>query len=111
MQSKKFNIAKAKKWINAQGEEKTFWATVGTYTEFYKQDGSIGRIIEIPAIGLDASVFEITERNSPDTQTTHTPAPVQTNTPTNATPSNTAPATNNVIEYPADEINPDDINF
>lgn len=71
MQIKKFNIAKPEKYQSAQGE-KTYWANVGTMTEFIKQDGSINRIIEIPAIGLKASVFEARPReNTVNTQPLH----------------------------------------
>ena len=54
---KKYNLSKPEKYIDKQGVEKTFWANVGTMTEFEKQDGSVSRIVEIPAIGLKASVF------------------------------------------------------
>jgi len=51
----KFNIAKPEKYMK-DNEEKTYWANVGTMTEFEK-DGKVSRIIEIPAIGLKANVF------------------------------------------------------
>lgn len=54
---KRFNIAKAEKYTK-DGKENTAWRTVGTLIEFVKQDGSVSRIIEIPAIGLKANVFE-----------------------------------------------------
>lgn len=54
---KKYNLSKAEKY-NKGGEERTYWANVGTMTEFIKEDGSVSRIVEIPAIGLKASVFE-----------------------------------------------------
>jgi hypothetical protein len=56
---KKYNIAKPEKYTDkTTGAEKTYWANVGTMTTFTKQDGSTSSIIEIPAIGLKASVFE-----------------------------------------------------
>jgi hypothetical protein len=56
----KYNISKAgRKYQNNQGQEKTIWNNIGTMTEFHKDDGSIGRIIEIPAISLEASIFPI----------------------------------------------------
>lgn len=55
---KKYNISKPEKY-SKDGQEKTYWANIGTMTEFEKQDGSISRIIEIPAISLKASVFPI----------------------------------------------------
>ncbi|MFA6097581.1 MAG: hypothetical protein WC788_08235 [Candidatus Paceibacterota bacterium] len=59
---KKYNISKPMKYIK-NDEEKTYWANVGTMTEFVKEDGSVSRIIEIPAIGLKASVFEQKKRD------------------------------------------------
>ena len=58
MNIKRYNISKPKKYNDKEGNEKTQWNNVGTMTEFHKDDGSISRIIEIPAIGLDANVFE-----------------------------------------------------
>ena len=57
----KFNIAKSKKY-EKDGVEKTYWANVGTMTVFTKKDGTKSTIIEIPAIGLEANVFPITEK-------------------------------------------------
>ena len=59
MNLSKFNISKPIKYINKQGEEKTYWANVGTLIEFQKQDGTTSRIVEIPAIGLKASAFPV----------------------------------------------------
>lgn len=52
----KFNISKPEKYLK-DGVEKTYWTTVGTLTEFTKEDGSKSRLIEIPAIGLKANAF------------------------------------------------------
>lgn len=59
----KYNISKAKKYTNKAGEEKTQWNTVGFLTEFHNDDGRVSRIIEIPAIGLEASAFLQEPRN------------------------------------------------
>jgi len=83
------------------GAEKTFWANVGTLTEFEKQDGTVSRIIEIPAIGLKASVFEQTERK----EYAPKPAPVATS------PKSPAQMEEPTVEYPKDDINPEDIPF
>jgi len=61
---KKYNIAKPEKYVAKDGQEKTYWTTVGTITEFEKQDGSISRLVEIPAIGLKANAFEQKPRES-----------------------------------------------
>lgn len=54
----KYNISKPRKYTDKQGTEKTYWDKVGEMIEFPKQDGSVSRIIKIPAIGLEANVFE-----------------------------------------------------
>lgn len=60
MNVKKYNISKAgRKYQDNQGNEKTIWNNIGTMTEFYKPDGTVSRIMEIPAIGLEANVFPI----------------------------------------------------
>ena len=64
----KFNISKPKKYTNKNGEEKTIWNNIGTMTEFTKEDGSISRVIEIPAIGLEARVFPFAEKNEVKTE-------------------------------------------
>ena len=57
---KKYNISKPEQY-EKDGETRTKWHTIGTLTEFEK-DGKVSRVIEIPAIGLKAQVFE-NERN------------------------------------------------
>jgi len=59
----RYNISKPKKYKANNGQEKTQWNNVGTMTEFHKDDGSIGRIIEIPCIGLEANIFKIEPKN------------------------------------------------
>jgi len=88
--TKRYNISKPRKYIS-NGVEKTYWDKVGEMVEFEKQDGSVSRIVKIPAIGLEANVFE----DRPKAE----PAPV-------ARPA--APAD---IVYPDEEINPEDIPF
>jgi hypothetical protein len=98
---KKYNLSKPEKYIS-NGVEKTFWANVGTMTEFEKQDGSVSRIVEIPAIGLKASVFLQEPRETApraSQQRTEAPRPAPT------------PKENLDTEYPEEEINPDDIPF
>ena len=65
MTPKKYNIAKPEKYVDKQGQEKTYWANVGTMTIFVKQDGTNSILIEIPAIGLKASAFEIQPKPAP----------------------------------------------
>ena len=59
---KKYNISKPEKYQAKDGSEKTMWHNVGTMTEFHKQDGSVSRIIEIPAISLKANVFPFQDK-------------------------------------------------
>jgi len=60
---KKYNIAKPMEYVK-NGEKKTFWANVGTLTDFEKADGSISMVVEIPAIGLKANVFPIVSKDA-----------------------------------------------
>ena len=62
---KKYNISKPEKYTK-DGVEKTFWANIGTMTEFEKQDGSVSRILEIPAISLKANIFPIEQKKEPN---------------------------------------------
>lgn len=71
MNIKRFNISKPKKYNSKNGEEKTQWNNIGTITEFHKDDGSVSRIIEIPAIGLEANIFP----DKPKTDEAHQSAP------------------------------------
>lgn len=64
---KKYNISKPEKYMK-DGVEKTYWTNVGTMTDFMKEDGSISRIIEIPAIGLKANIFAIEPKEEPTVQ-------------------------------------------
>lgn len=100
MQTKKFNISKPKKYTDRNGEVKTQWNNIGTITEFHKNDGSVSRIIEIPAIGLEASIFPYTEKNSESgtisQKSTENPAQGQIE---------------GNYSYPTDDINPEDIPF
>jgi len=59
----RYNVSKPKKYSDRSGVEKTQWNNIGIMTEFHKDDGTIGRIIEIPAIGLDANIFEIVPKD------------------------------------------------
>jgi hypothetical protein len=91
---KKFNISKPEKYVK-DGQEKTYWANVGTMTEFTKQDGSVSRIVEIPAIGLKANVFEM----QPKPQYQQHPQYQQT--------ARQAPQ----VQYPNEQISMDNIQF
>ena len=99
MQIKKYNIAKPQPYKTRDGEEKTFWVNVGTITEFYKDDGSVSRMVEIPAIGLKANAF---------------PADKKENNNGNYQQNNQQRNENyddNVIEYPEEDIDVSDIPF
>jgi len=62
MEVKKYNVSKPKKYTDKSGEEKTKWDNIGVMTEFHKDDGSISRIMEIPAIGLEGNIFPFEDR-------------------------------------------------
>lgn len=98
---KKYNVSRPEKY-QKDGQEKTFWNNVGKMTEFTKDDGSISRMLEIPAIGLKAQIFPVQEQtNLPRGSYSQTPkvAPKQVS------------AEVDTIEYPTEEINPSDIPF
>lgn len=63
MEIKKFNISKPKEYTDKGGVVKTSWQNIGYYTEFHKDDGSVNRVIEIPAIGLNANIFPQKDRD------------------------------------------------
>lgn len=56
MQIKKFNVVNPKKYGSPENP-KTFWANVGTITEFHKDDGSVGRILELNDRNAKYSIF------------------------------------------------------
>ena len=58
---KKYNVSRPKKYFK-DNLENTMWQNCGTMTEFHKQDGSVSRILEIPAIGLNANIFPFEDR-------------------------------------------------
>ena len=87
----KFNVSKPEKYIK-DGVEKTYWANVGTMTEFTKDDGSVSRILEIPAIGLKANIFPVEPRPTPTSD---------------QKPQGQAPVPLNGVEYPEEENNED----
>lgn len=62
---KKYNLSVPQKYTK-DGVEKTYWANVGTLVEFEKQDGTISRLVEIPAIGLKANAFPIEPKEDPN---------------------------------------------
>jgi hypothetical protein len=101
---KRYNISKPEKYIK-DGVEKTAWKNVGTMTEFSRDDGSVSRIVEIPAIGLKANVFEQTD---PADQT---PRPQKSSPMKPAVVPAGKPKDPDQIEYPTEDINPDDIPF
>lgn len=102
---KRYNISKPEKYLDkATNAEKTAWKNVGTMVEFTRDDGSVSRIIEIPAISLKANVFE---QQDPADQTPRQPR--STGKPA-AVPAG-KPRDNDQIEYPTEDINPDDIPF
>ena len=102
MQVKKFNISKPRKYTDNQGVEKTQWNNIGTITEFHKEDGSVGRIIEIPAIGLEANIFPFQEKE---------PAPKQSTQDQNQGRDDVGYQNSQKENYPAEDINPADIPF
>ena len=93
---KRYNISKPEKYVK-DGVEKTFWANIGTMTEWEKQDGSVSRIIEIPTISLKANVFPIEPKEEKRTQ--------------GKTPEQEVKEHEREIEYPSENVDPADIPF
>jgi hypothetical protein len=104
MKVQKFNISKPKKYFDRDGNEKTQWNNIGYITEFHKDDGSVNRILEIPAIGLEASIFPQNDQEQVQGQRQQRPA---------QTPQQRQKVQDDygTIDYPEEDINPDDIPF
>lgn len=88
----KFNLSKAgRKYQGNDGQEKTAWENVGSLTEFHKDDGTVNKVVEIPAIGLVANVFSIKPKVAKETKP--------------------EPTVKLDDEFPDEDINPEDIPF
>lgn len=74
---KKYNLSKPRKYTDSQGNEKTYWDRVGEMLEWEKQDGSVSRIVKIPAIGLEANVFEDEPREKKQAEKTYQEYPTE----------------------------------
>lgn len=100
---KRFNIVVPKKYTS-NGEEKTQWNTVGTLVHFpataQKDEGYIMELFMFPSTTL--KVFEQKPRD--DARPAQRTAPAPKAVSTEAVDPDT-------IEYPADELNPEDIPF
>lgn len=105
MKVTKFNISKPKKYTDRDGNEKTQWNNIGFMTVFKKDDGSVSRILEIPAIGLEANIFPIEPKENGGQQRSQQ-RPQQTRQQIQKVQEDY-----DSIEYPEDDINPDDIPF
>jgi hypothetical protein len=103
MKYNKFNVSKPEKY-ESNGEEKTRWNNVGVMTEFLNDDGSVkSRIINIPAISLDAHIFPMdTERAN---------APAQTAQPSRKVEMEDIADMDFEAKPSNDEIDPEDIPF
>lgn len=66
MKIKRFRVSKPKKYTDKQGQEKTQWHNIGTMTVFVRDDGSVSRKLEIPAIDLEAQIYEIEDKPKQD---------------------------------------------
>lgn len=61
MEVVKFNISKPTNY-EKNGETKTRWDNVGVLTIIKGDDGKVSRIVEIPAIGLEARAFPFEDK-------------------------------------------------
>lgn len=96
----KFDLKVAKKYTK-DGFEKTFWQTVGSKIIFTKKDGTKTEIVEIPAIGLKASVFPAYVKQEKQEYRQEVQKPKE---------QGPVPMPEGV-DYPEEDINPDDIPF
>lgn len=72
---KRFNIAKGTEYQDKNTKEtKKKWDRVGSLTTFVKSDGTESSIVEIPAIGLKASVFPFDPKREETAVAPATPA-------------------------------------
>jgi len=101
MKIQKYNISKPKEYRDKSGEMKTQWNNIGTMTEFYKDDGTISRIMEIPAIGLEANIFPFVEKTD---QKSYSPKQ-QEYSPRQSVQNNVQQ------DYDSNNISPEDIPF
>lgn len=76
MQVKKYNVVNPKKYTS-NGQEKTFWANVGTLTEFHKADGTVSRVLEMNHMDVQFQVFEQEQKQGTQFPPSHTSADVQ----------------------------------
>lgn len=103
---KKYSISKPRKYIDGQGQERTYWDRVGEMLEWTKQDGSISRVVKIPAIGLEANVFEDKPREAQPS-----PKPEPSVEYPNEEVVNPADIPDERVSPQDQEIKPDDIPF
>jgi hypothetical protein len=99
----KFNMVLAKPYT-ANGEEKTFWANVGRVTLFHKNDGSVSGIVEENHSKEQFQLFPVQDRQDAPAQSGG-----QYNQPYKQPQGQ--PAQPGEVEYPTEDINPDDIPF
>lgn len=109
-QYKKFNITRAHEYESNTGEKKTAWRNVGMLTMFMKPDGSESGIVELNMFEEQYQVFPFVPRDEQPAANhynqTAQPAPQQYN----QAPQYNAPQGGG-LEYPTDDINPEDIPF
>ncbi|MDB5258090.1 MAG: hypothetical protein JWM14_2785 [Chitinophagaceae bacterium] len=109
MNIKRYNLSKPEEITGRDGSKKTIWHNVGTLTRFIKDDGKVSETVDIPALGLKAQVFEIVEKTPSQNQ----PRPFYGQT-TGVIPGaepQTITGDLGKVDYPTEEINPEDIPF
>lgn len=60
----KYNVVNPKKYQSGN-EEKTYWANVGTMTEFHKDDGNISRILELNFLDKQFMLYPSEPKTAP----------------------------------------------
>lgn len=102
MKVHKFNIVNPKKYTTKQGEEKTYYAPVGSMTVFIKDDGSQSRVMNLHANDKEYLLFPQKPKEQKPNATVQGQPAVQATAPAQPEPT---------VEYPSDDINPEDIPF
>lgn len=105
MKVQRYNVVNPKEYGEADpqtGRKKTFWANVGTLTEFHRDDGSVSRMLELNDRSEQYQVFPVEPRDGGHRETTQRPAQHAQGEDYQGSDG---------FEYPTEEINPDDIPF
>jgi len=78
MKVERYNVTNPKKYKTKDGEEKTFWASIGKITIFTKDDNSKSGILELNDRNAQYSLFLDEPREKKETQSSSSGDEVET---------------------------------